>query len=55
MHFLHYNELEEVIEQKYKEIEEIRREYPHIVQIFKNSVFTPEFINGISVALDDFR
>jgi pyruvate, water dikinase len=54
MHFLHYNELEEVIEQKYKEIEEIRREYPHIVQIFKNSNFTSEFINGVSVALDDF-
>lgn len=54
MHFLHYNELEEVIEQKYKDIEEIRREYPHIVQIFKNSDFTPEFINGVSVALDDF-
>lgn len=54
MNFLHYNELEEVIEQKYKEIEEIRREYPHIVQLFKNSVFAPEFISGISVALDDF-
>ncbi len=54
MHFLHYNELEEVIEQKYKDIEEIRREYPHIVQIFKNSDFTSEFINGVSVALDDF-
>lgn len=54
MHFLHYNELEEVIEQKYKDIEEIRREYPHIVQIFKNSDFTNEFINGVSVALDDF-
>lgn len=54
MHFLHYNELEEVIEQKYKDIEEIRREYPHIVQIFKNSDFTSEFINGVSIALDDF-
>lgn len=54
MNFLHYNELEEVIEQKYKDIEEIRREYPHIVQIFKNSDFTSEFINGVSVALDDF-
>ena len=55
MHFLHYNELEEVIEQKYKEIEEIRREYPHIVQIFKNSDFPHEFVNGISIALDDFE
>lgn len=54
MHFLHYNELEEVIEQKYKDIEEIRREYPHIVQIFKNSDFTSDFVNGVSVALDDF-
>jgi hypothetical protein len=53
IHFMHYNDLEEVIEQKYKDIEAIRREYPHIVQIFKNSEFPAEFINGLSVALDD--
>lgn len=52
--FLQYNNLEEVIEQKYKDIEEIRREYPHIIQIFKNSLFPPEMIQGLSVALDDF-
>jgi pyruvate, water dikinase len=51
--FLQYNNLEEVIEQKYKDIEEIRREYPHIIQIFKNSLFPPEMIQGFSVALDD--
>lgn len=54
IHFLQYNNLEEVIEQKYKDIEEIRREYPHIIQIFKNSLFPPEMIQGLSVALDDF-
>ncbi|MCE1164795.1 MAG: pyruvate, phosphate dikinase [Bacteroidetes bacterium] len=51
--FLQYNNLEEVIEQKYKEIEEIRREYHHIIQIFKNSSFPPEMVKGLSVALDD--
>lgn len=51
--FLQYNNLEEVIEQKYKDIEEIRREYPHIIQIFKNAIFPPEMIQGLSVALDD--
>lgn len=51
--FLQYNNLEEVIEQKYKDLEEIRREYPHIIQIFKNSLFPPEMVQGFSVALDD--
>lgn len=54
MNFLQYNNLEEVIEQKYKDIEEIRREYPHIIQIFKNSLFPPDMLQGLSVALDDF-
>ena len=35
--FMHYNNLEEVVEQKYKEIDQVRQEYPHIVQLFKNS------------------
>ncbi len=53
--FLRYNNLGEVYEQKYKEIDEVRREYPHIVQVFKNSTFPPELVKGLSVALDDFR
>ena len=52
--FTHYNNLEEVTEQKYKDIEEVRQEYPHLVQVFKNSTFPPEIIKGLSVALDDF-
>ena len=52
--FIYYNNLEDVIEQKYKTIEEIRQEYPHIMQAFKNSHFSPEITNGLSRALDDF-
>ncbi len=52
--FLYYNNLEDIIEQKYKPIDEIRSEYPNIIQVFKNSQFPPELINGLSRALDDF-
>jgi predicted nucleotidyltransferase len=52
--FLHYNNLEEVFEQKYKDIDQIRQEYPYIVQVFKNSSFPPELAKDLSVALDDF-
>jgi len=52
--FIYYNNLEDVIEQKYKSIDDIRQEYPHIMQAFKNSHFSPEITNGLSRALDDF-
>ncbi len=51
--FLRYNDMEEVVEQKYKDIEEIRQEYPHLVQLFKNCVFPPAIVKGLSLALDD--
>ncbi len=51
--FMQYNNLEEVLEQKYKEIDEVRLEYPHIVQVFKNSQFPPDIVKGLSMALDD--
>jgi pyruvate, water dikinase len=53
LHFMHFNNFDEVVEQKYKGINQIRFEYPHIVQTFKNSIFPPEMIKGLSVALDD--
>ena len=52
--FTTYNNLDDVHEQKYKDIEIIRQEYPHLVQVFKNSTFPPEIVKGLSVALDDF-
>jgi pyruvate,water dikinase len=54
MNFLHYNNLEEVIEQKFKDFDEIASEYPNIIQIFKNSYFHSEIIKGLSNALDNF-
>jgi hypothetical protein len=51
--FLHYNNLESVFAQKYKEMDEIRVEYKNIIQIFKNSPFPPEIVRGLSMAVDD--
>jgi len=55
LHYMQYNNFAEVVEQKYKDINQIRFEYPHIVHTFKNSHFPPEMIAGLSVALDDFE
>ncbi len=53
MSFLSYNNLEEVNEQKYKEIDQIRLEYQNVIQLLKNSHFPIEIIKGLSMALDD--
>jgi hypothetical protein len=50
---MNYNDLSDVIEQKYKDIDQVRQEFPYIIQLFKNSLFDPEIIKGLSVALDD--
>ncbi len=54
MDFLHYNNLENVYEQKYKDIGEIHLEYPNIIQILKNSQFPPEILRGLKVIIEDF-
>ncbi len=54
LHFMHYNNFGEVVEQKYKEINQVRLEYPHIVQTFKNAHFPSDIIKSLSMALDDF-
>ena len=51
--FINYNELEDVWEQKFKDIADIRREYPNIIQLFKNSTFPPDLVKELSLALDD--
>jgi pyruvate,water dikinase len=52
--FLSYNNLDEVVEQKYKDINEVRIEYPHVIQTFKNGHFPPEIVQGLSMVLDEF-
>lgn len=53
--FLNHNNLNEVVEQKYKDINQVRLEYPHIVQTFKNCDFPTEIVQGLSMILDDFK
>lgn len=53
MAFMYFNNLEEIVEQKYKDINQVRLEYPHVVQTFKSGSFPPEVLQGLSVALDD--
>jgi len=40
--FMNHNNLEDIVEQKYKDIGQVRQEYPYVVHVFKNSPFTPE-------------
>lgn len=52
--FVHGNHLEDVFTQKYKDVDQVRQEYPDIVQVFKNSLFPADIVHGLSVALDEF-
>jgi len=53
--FIRYNDLEDLHNRKYLEIERVRQEYPHIIHVFKNSQFPPDISKGLAVALDDFE
>jgi len=52
-HFVHYNDLEDVLNRKYMEIDRVRQEYPHLIALFKSSSFPSEFAKGLALALDD--
>jgi hypothetical protein len=54
LNFIEYNDLEDVVEQKYEDIDQIRAEYPYIMHVFKNSPLPPETVKSLSMALDDF-
>ena len=51
--FMHYNSLEELLEHRYRDIDQIRMEYPNLLQLFKNSAFSPDMRRSIYSALDD--
>lgn len=53
INFIYFNNLEDIEEQKYKTIDEIRKEYPYTMQVLKNGQFPEEMINGLSRALDE--
>ncbi len=52
--FLQQNNLEEISEQKYKPLPQVRQEYSLIKQLMHNAAFPFELIRGLSSALDDF-
>jgi len=53
--FIAYNDLEDLLHQKYKSIDEVRRDYPNIIRLFKNSAFPPELVKGLGAVLDEFQ
>lgn len=53
LEFIRHNKLDDVYDHKYQDIERIRRDYPHLVQVFKNSQFPPDLSTGLAAALDD--
>jgi len=53
-YFIEQNGLEDVVEQKYKDLDQISQEYPYIIHVFKNAAFPPDIIRGLSIALDHF-
>lgn len=53
-YFMSYNNLEDIIEQRYKDLSQVHREYPYIVHLFKNSPLPPEIIKGLLLVLDYF-
>ena len=52
--FMIYNNLEEIMDQKYKQSGRVRQEYPYVVQVFKNSSFSPNILKGLLAVLEDF-
>jgi hypothetical protein len=54
-HVMKFNDLNDVIEHKYRPVEEVRRDYPRIVQSFKSCQFPPELIQAFGTILDSFE
>lgn len=51
--FVRHNGLEDVYDRKYMELDQVRLQYPYVIQVFKSSAFPPELLNGLSLALED--
>jgi hypothetical protein len=53
LEFIRSNDLEDVYHRKYADLEQIRIDYPRLVQLFKNSPFPPDLSKGLALALDE--
>jgi len=52
---MQHNELGDVLNRKYDDLERVRIEYPNIVQLFKSAFFTPEMLRGLAAVIDDLK
>jgi len=55
LEFLRFNNLGEVVEQKYKEVDQVRLGYPHVIQSFKGCRFPPDIVQGLAMVLDGLQ
>ncbi len=55
LQFLRYNNMEDVYDLKYRQIDQIRQNYPYLIQAFKSSPVPPDMSKGLAAALDDFE
>ncbi len=55
LEFLRHNNMQDVYDRKYREIDLIRQDYSYLVQAFKAAQFPPEMTKGLAAALDDFE
>lgn len=53
MRFIEHNDLEEVLQLKYKEIAQVRQEYPNIIQLFKNSRMPSDIVKALALVLEE--
>jgi len=51
LEFIEYNNLEEIINVKYKSLNEVRKEYPLVERLFKNGAMPPTIHNGLEKML----
>ncbi|MBI3924981.1 MAG: PEP/pyruvate-binding domain-containing protein [Armatimonadetes bacterium] len=52
--FINYNNLENLHTLKYREFDQVRQAYPHIIENFKNSSFPASISRSLVVALEEF-
>ncbi|MCK5795979.1 MAG: nucleotidyltransferase domain-containing protein [Deltaproteobacteria bacterium] len=53
MHLVQYNEFQGILEQVYRDIDEVRDQHSNIEQMFRSAVFPPDIINSLSMVLDE--
>lgn len=55
IHFMHYNNFDDIFEQKYKRSNQIKVEYPYFIHLFKNGHFPEDISKNLMTVLDDFN